>query len=490
MCVLSHVVDAMCATCGRVRAKSDAIGAGWQGQEEEYIEGGGDREWITTDMEKSSEGGPASVHSQPPQPLTFSAMQDCENFIKIGVIARVLQSLLGHLNLGISSEMDQNFLDALEPSLMDSSVNTSDSGWESEHWKNGCFALLKAALVSIPANFDDRKPTSVSTDDVLDKFASACSHAQTAASSFLSDAALILQMLIPGVVNEDRILDKKEGISALQQIAGWLRIEPLYVMMESSKMQSIVSKWYQQAMPLDFTCMGTKSDDRSDLVKRLDCKREFRSEDWPMIANTNPKVVHDESSSTTNSMLLPESKKIQNITTSPKSMSPSPLSSPTNTSALSSRKCVALLGGYRIYPNDRPRIKELPTSYTDLYAELGVLCPDTERTTALCLVCGEILNANGRSECTKHALRCGAGCGIFFLLQECIGLIMHGHKAAYVHSPYVDSHGETPQYRGRPLNLDLNRYEILKEMWVGHLVRERVITERGSSRQVIIPNFY
>lgn len=58
---------------------------------------------------------------------------------------------------------------------------------------------------------------------------------------------------------------------------------------------------------------------------------------------------------------------------------------------------------------------------------------------------------------------------------------MHGHKAAYVHSPYVDSHGETPQYRGRPLNLDLNRYEILKEMWVGHLVRERVITERVSS---------
>ena len=57
---------------------------------------------------------------------------------------------------------------------------------------------------------------------------------------------------------------------------------------------------------------------------------------------------------------------------------------------------------------------------------------------------------------------------------------MHGVKAAYVPSPYVDSHGETPQYRGRPLNLDLSRYELLRELWVGHLVRERVITERVS----------
>ena len=67
---------------------------------------------------------------------------------------------------------------------------------------------------------------------------------------------------------------------------------------------------------------------------------------------------------------------------------------------------------------------------------------------------------------------------------------MHGVKAAYIHSPYVDSHGETPQYRGRPLNLDLDRYGILREMWSGHLVRERVISERANSRQVIIANFY
>ena len=67
---------------------------------------------------------------------------------------------------------------------------------------------------------------------------------------------------------------------------------------------------------------------------------------------------------------------------------------------------------------------------------------------------------------------------------------MHGDKAAYVHSPYVDSHGETPQYRGRPLNLDLDRYNLLHELWSGHTVRQRVVAERGSSRQVIIADFY
>ena len=80
--------------------------------------------------------------------------------------------------------------------------------------------------------------------------------------------------------------------------------------------------------------------------------------------------------------------------------------------------------------------------------------------------------------------------GIFFLLQECVSLMIHGLKAAYIHSPYVDSHGETPQYRGRPLNLDASRYEILKRLWCGHKVREKVIAERGNTRQVILPNFY
>ena len=115
--------------------------------------------------------------------------------------------------------------------------------------------------------------------------------------------------------------------------------------------------------------------------------------------------------------------------------------------------------------------------------------PDCEQT-AVCLICGEVLNASGKGECTRHSFKCGAGAGMFFLLQECSGLIMHKTKAAYIHSPYVDSHGETPQYRGRPLNLDLDRYEHLRELWYSHGVRQKVVAERVGTRQMIVPEFY
>ncbi len=48
-----------------------------------------------------------------------------------------------------------------------------------------------------------------------------------------------------------------------------------------------------------------------------------------------------------------------------------------------------------------------------------------------------------------------------------------------ISSPYVDSHGETPQYRGRPLFIETTRYEHLQELWSSHLTREKVVYERS-----------
>ena len=111
-----------------------------------------------------------------------------------------------------------------------------------------------------------------------------------------------------------------------------------------------------------------------------------------------------------------------------------------------SKKTVPLLGGFRsdlstyavsssktawgsISMVVRPRVAVIPTSYTDLYAELGALLPDSEQT-AVCLICGEVLNAGGKGECTRHSYKCGAGAGMFFLLQDCNGLIMHKSKVS------------------------------------------------------------
>ena len=227
----------------------------------------------------------------------------------------------------------------------------------------------------------------------------------------------------------------------------------------------------------------------------------FRVYDWPMEScrdaldrnQTDRKVKGKDSSISKDKtegtpMDIDSPVETDVLQTNPTARPPAPLVS------FSPKKNVKLIGGYTpeenpILNNNRPRVSMMPTSYTDLYAELSQLLPDSEQT-AVCLVCGEVLNAGGRGECTRHSYKCGAGAGMFFLLQECAGLIMHNGKAAYIHSPYVDSHGETPQYRGRPLNLDLDRYGHLHEVWSGHNIRQQVLAERESSRQIIVDGFY
>lgn len=102
------------------------------------------------------------------------------------------------------------------------------------------------------------------------------------------------------------------------------------------------------------------------------------------------------------------------------------------------------------------------------------------------------MNAEGKGECTKHASECGAGCGIFFLVQKCVTILIHKEKAVFSMSPYVDNHGETPHYRGRPLYLDKARYDSLHEFWSAHLTREKVVSERSNVAiyNLIPNNFY
>jgi hypothetical protein len=83
----------------------------------------------------------------------------------------------------------------------------------------------------------------------------------------------------------------------------------------------------------------------------------------------------------------------------------------------------------------------------------------------------QVLDANGKGKCTAHAATCGHGNGVFFLLQECIVVLMHGTRAAYLPAPYVDRHGEKHgQFRGRPLHLDQQRLNLLRNLVAMHEV--------------------
>jgi hypothetical protein len=142
-----------------------------------------------------------------------------------------------------------------------------------------------------------------------------------------------------------------------------------------------------------------------------------------------------------------------------------------------------------------PRLSAMPTSYTDLYASLSSLCPG-QNQTAICLCCGLVISLKGRGKCTQHSRVCGGGAGLFFLMpeqslmQECKGLLIHNSRAVYVQSPYVDAHGETPQFRGRPLFLDPERWKVFLDLWKNHAVRVKVLGDRRNLRQVIVLNYY
>jgi hypothetical protein len=340
----------------------------------------------------------------------------------------------------------------------------------------------------------------------VNRFKAACKAAANAAISFLSDAGTIYQILVPGFrLAEDGKKPQESHdesfhlFSTLDSLFARLGLERVDEMLESQLVRHVVSNWFHEA------CVHTRNSEtnRNDIAGGLVQKRLFQTEsfrvyDWPMDSCNIKEYQAGDGAANAGSATpsLPDDMPIpMKIDTPPLSRMKS--DSSTSMVAFSSRKSVQLIGSYAddqalpaaVATTPQPQVQMLPTSYTDLYAELGRLCPDYEQT-ALCLICGTVLNANGKGECTKHSFKCGAGSGIFFLLQECQGLILHHGKAVYVQSPFVDSHGETPQYRGRPLNLDLDRYDLFHELWAGHHIREKVVKERANARQVIITDFY
>jgi len=479
--VLTHVVAAICATCGRARARSDSLELVWP-------------------ISFSKRGSFYRDNQNSSKKNRDSVMQDCIGFIKLGLLARILQVILGKMRINpgyIDVRRRSIVLQSIQHFLKQKSVTES----ESAKWVHGCSSLLQAALT------EDLKMVNLASfsqdPDIVSQFQEACKAAVDASISYLSNIGGIYQILVPGAVMDQN--QKKyprldvgdyHSLVALNKLISDLNIENLNDMLESIHVCNIVANWFKNACK---ESVKSETEDFSDapqgtVWKRLLRTEGFRVHDWPL-----------ESCESKDSNEIGREKKLSVIASAPSVelqdiYSHQSCVRATRTEyrpplsgllvSFSSRKSVDLLGGYiGDTVIGRPRIRKLPTSYTDLYAELGVLCPDSEQT-ALCLICGEVLNANGKSECTKHSFKCGAGSCIFFLLQECQGLIIHNGKAVYVQSPYVDSHGETPQYRGRPLNLDLDRYDIFRELWTGHGIRQKVVQERGSARQVIITDFY
>ncbi len=150
--------------------------------------------------------------------------------------------------------------------------------------------------------------------------------------------------------------------------------------------------------------------------------------------------------------------------------------------------------------SDRPSLLGLPKSYVELYLMVTAVSSSvtlSESENAVCLICGDMILVGGKERltiggCTSHARHCASGCGVFFLVQRCVVLLMRDSFAAYYGSMYVDEHGEEDTWvrRGRPLYLSTSRYATLCRMYQAHQVAEEVCRRRSLTNRVIRNDYF
>ncbi|KAK3103122.1 hypothetical protein FSP39_016629 [Pinctada imbricata] len=128
-----------------------------------------------------------------------------------------------------------------------------------------------------------------------------------------------------------------------------------------------------------------------------------------------------------------------------------------------------------------PKLIDLPHQYYRLFqvynSKQCSVCGGVPKDPALCLVCAQYLcfrqqcclqqNVN---ECVQHSIQCGAGTGMYLLVNSSIVVVVRGPRATLWGSVYLDEHGEEDRdlKRGKPLYLSKQRYNLLYQQWISH----------------------
>lgn len=139
------------------------------------------------------------------------------------------------------------------------------------------------------------------------------------------------------------------------------------------------------------------------------------------------------------------------------------------------------------------RLVNLPSDYSELINTVSAFtCPNSEhedsRNPTMCLMCSEVLcsqsyccqqdvNNTIVGACNAHAMKCGAGIGVFLRVRECeILYLASPYRGCFVQPPYLDAYGETDQglRRGNPLRLCTARYQRLRSKWLAHGIHEEI----------------
>ena len=398
--VLTHVVASVCASSGKAIAPDS-----W-------------RSVLKGNVEMSGQFDVAD------KMRTNSIAEDCEGFLKLGLLARVVQVLCNEIE--VTFDTAASFTKALVDLEI---LEYENSSLAEQSWLKSCRSLLVATINNSQAGKTGERNAYV-TDNVKAKFQHACLVAAGAASSYLADAGTIVQLLVPSIMarytydvfSDVTVLEGSEqdsSIRVLGSLQSLFKIESVDEMLKSELVLQVVAHWFDEACDYARRASLAKTNDAGYPLLAPQSFR-FRAWDWPL------ESVEDYTSAAVLSSQ-------QVVSTGP-------------AGRRSAKKTFPLLGGYNFdiqtKSNSRPYVKALTSSYMDLYAKVGALKPDAERT-AVCLICGEALDSSGIGECTAHSYKCGAGVGICFLLQECVGIILQRGEGSFIHSIYVDSHGKS-----------------------------------------------
>ena len=269
-----------------------------------------------------------------------SVVDDCRHFVLIGLVARVAQVLLARLKPNLSEVCS-----IIEQKMMQHSGIIDNNEQE---WRHFCTMILRTMLSQKtveprPVSSFNSHPPPKDADIISSHMLHAIEFAKTEAVTFLRDLSLVSQILIPNIfklnsANEEDAQCEDLTVK-LKKYMALLCVENHCAMIQSGLLQQMLKSWYAQST--------------GKISNQLYFPRTFQGATWPVPPRDDQ-----------HGMARPEE-------------------IPTT--------CLPLLGNCRFTTENgsKSRIFYLPKSYTDLYAELSEMRPDSEQT-ALCLVCGQV----------------------------------------------------------------------------------------------------
>jgi hypothetical protein len=222
-------------------------------------------------------------------------VNDCAGFIKLGVLARLLQILLNRMDIKADVKSDKR--DAVVLTTLRRMMEEMDNMDSKDAcWLRICFSLLEKSLSkdAVSSGGSDQGLPAGANVFLEEQFRNACSVAASEIVQFFSDVGVIFQLLVPGAVTTFKVqnidvytehdTDLSGTLETLERLQNCLGLESFEDMLKSSVVHDIVWNWCEAARTHSRSSAAEDSElfYSSKVRSRLFQTEGFRAFDWPM----------------------------------------------------------------------------------------------------------------------------------------------------------------------------------------------------------------